>query len=275
MKNSIKLLVLLFGISSTLFSQNFQGKAIYKSVRNMEKMEGGDPAMEQRMRDMMKKQMEKEYELVFDQYSSSYKKVEELDASSPQQGGMMVMVFDDGEASVLYKNTKEKRYASTRDVFGKSFLVKDQLESTKWIHSKDTKQIGEYTCYKATFEREQRSMTIENTNGEESEPEETVEIITVTVWYTPDIPVAHGPAMHWGLPGLIMEVQDGNLTTICTEVVMNPKDKIIIQEPDTGKKLTESEYEEIMDDKMKEMRKMNEGGRKKGNSHSVEITIEG
>jgi GLPGLI family protein len=38
--------------------------------------------------------------------------------------------------------------------------------------------------------------------------------VTITAWYTPEIPVSQGPEGYWGLPGLILEVNDGK-TTIC------------------------------------------------------------
>jgi GLPGLI family protein len=281
MKKTIQLLLILFALSNTINAQDFQGKAIYKSIRNMEKMnfqmEGGDPVMEQRMKEMLKKQMEKEFELAFDKQSSVYKKQEELESSAQQSGGGMVMIFtENGENGVLYKNTQEKRFASTRDVFGKEFLVKDKLKPIEWKLGKETKQIGNYTCYNATYEREQRTMVFISDDSEENDaPKETLETITVTVWYTPDIPVAHGPSMLWGLPGLIMEVQDGNLKTICTEVIINPTEKITLAEPNSGKVINEEKYEKIMHEKMDEMEKMNKGGRKKGDAHNIEITIEG
>jgi GLPGLI family protein len=32
--------------------------------------------------------------------------------------------------------------------------------------------------------------------------------VTITAWYTPEIPVNQGPE-NWGLPGLILEINDG------------------------------------------------------------------
>jgi len=281
MKKTIQLLLILFALSNTISAQDFQGKALYKSIRNMEKMnfhmEGGDPVMEQRMKDMLKKQMEKEFELAFDKQSSVYKKQDALESSAQQPGGGMVVMFmESGEDGILYKNTQEKRFASTRDVFGKEFLVKDELKPIEWKLGKETKQIGNYTCYNATYERQQTTTVFISDDSEEDDaPNETIEHITVTVWYTPDIPVAHRPAMLWGLPGLIMEVQDGNLKTICTQVILNPTDKIAINEPDGGKVVNEEKYEKIMREKMDEMEKINKGGRKKGEAHTIEINIEG
>ena len=33
---------------------------------------------------------------------------------------------------------------------------------------------------------------------------------TITAWYTLDIPVNNGPSRYHGLPGLILEVNDGS-----------------------------------------------------------------
>ena len=50
----------------------------------------------------------------------------------------------------------------------------------------------------------------------------------------------------WGLPGLILEIQDGDQTIVCSEIVLNPKEKIEIKEPKKGKKVSQEEYEKIM-----------------------------
>ena len=47
----------------------------------------------------------------------------------------------------------------------------------------------------------------------------------VTAWYTPQIPVSQGPGEFWGLPGLILEINDDKTTILCTKIVMNPNDK--------------------------------------------------
>ena len=50
--------------------------------------------------------------------------------------------------------------------------------------------------------------------------------ITITAWYSPEIPVSQGPENYWGLPGLILEVNDGKTTILCSKVVLNLKDKV-------------------------------------------------
>jgi GLPGLI family protein len=76
----------------------------------------------------------------------------------------------------------------------------------------------------------------------------------VEAWYTPQIPVSHGPAEYWGLPGLILEVSAGGTTMLCAKIIMNPKEKIKIEAPDKGKEITKNDYQNTIQTKMLEMR---------------------
>lgn len=277
MNKSIKLLSLLLCIGSLSFAQKFQGKAIYKTARKMDiQLEGIDPAMQKSIQEMISQQGKKEYTMAFDASSSLYTMNESLDAGPQSGGGMTIITVGGGARDRIYKNTKEKRYSSARDLFGKPFLIKDELKATDWKLTKETKQIGQYTCYKAIYDRQQeffQSVTINH--EEEKNTEATTKTITVEAWYTPDIPVSHGPEMYWGLPGLIMEVKNGNSTLICTEVVLNSKDKVEINEPSKGKIINEATFEEITREKMAEMEKMNTGGKKKGDVRTMKFRVGG
>ena len=59
--------------------------------------------------------------------------------------------------------------------------------------------------------------------------------------------------MYQGLPGLILELHDGKLTIICSKIVLNPEDKMTIEEPSKGKKVNQESYDTIMEKKAKEM----------------------
>jgi len=83
--------------------------------------------------------------------------------------------------------------------------------------------------------------------------------ITVTAWYTPEIPVSQGPEGYWGLPGLILEVNDGKTTILCSKIVLNPKEKAEIKAPSNGKEVSQKEYDETVIKKMEEMQEMNNG----------------
>ena len=88
--------------------------------------------------------------------------------------------------------------------------------------------------------------------------------IEVTAWYTMQIPVSQGPAEYWGLPGLILEVNAGKTTILCSKIVMNPTEKNEIKKPSKGKEVTKQEYNDIIKKKMEEMREMYGGRNRRG-----------
>jgi len=74
------------------------------------------------------------------------------------------------------------------------------------------------------------------------------------------------------LPGLILEVNDGDTTILCSSITLNPKDDVKIYEPKKGSKVSQVEYNKIM---LKKSKEMNEQFRSKSSdSESVNITIE-
>ena len=82
---------------------------------------------------------------------------------------------------------------------------------------------------------------------------------TITAWYCPEIPVNQGPENYWGLPGLILEVNDGKTVILCSKLVLNSKEKVEIKPASKGKVVTQKEYDETVKKKMEEMREMNSG----------------
>jgi len=245
-------------LTSTIIAQEFQGQATYKSHRKMDIQLDStqmETEMHRKMIEMMKKQFEKTYILTFNKEESLYKEDEELEA--PQPAGMVMVMIDSGESGELYKNTKEDRYTDQNEMFGKVFLIEDKLKKLDWKLEDETKNIGEYTCYKATMKRTvdvvESGISINGDKDLDDVSEPKTEEITVTAWYTPQIPVNNGPANYHGLPGLILEVHDGPQTLICSKIVLNPKDKIEIKEPTKGKKVTQKKFDAIMEKKMKEM----------------------
>ena len=136
----------------------------------------------------------------------------------------------------------------------------------------ETKQIGNYTCFKATLtkktdEFDWASMRRRRNNDNEKPKDTTntrtvsdeVEMpkeITITAWYTPQIPVSNGPGEYWGLPGLILEINSDRTTILCSEIVLNPEEKVAISAPDKGKEVSREEYNAIVKKKMQEMREM-------------------
>lgn len=253
----IAIAILGFVINSV--AQDFSGKAIYKTSRKSGFKIGDDS----KMSDTQKKELEARFQkmnqktfiLEFDKTTSTYKEEEKLDAPNPSAnfGGMKVISFSSGGAGSLYfKNIKEKRFANKTEIMGKAFLVKDSLPTYDWQLSSETKNIGTYTCYKATYTKEVENTKMTIKDGETVE-EKNKEIIVTTAWYTLQVPISNGPSVYQGLPGLILEINDGTTTIVCTEIILNPSEKITIEEPEKGKIVSQNEFDEIQKEKSKEM----------------------
>lgn len=266
----------------SLHAQTFEGIATYKTQRKLDvKLDSTKvpAAMQEQIMAMMKKQFEREYTLDFNKDASVYKVVESLETpSAVGGGGMQIVVAGAGDGAVLYKNLSENRIANKNDIFGKTFLIKDELPKHEWTLSKETKNIGEYTCFKATRTEMRTVQTSMSSSDGEEEAEDSVteeEEVTITAWYTPMIPIGHGPSNNHGLPGLILEISDGSETILCSKIVMNPKGGANVKEPTKGKEVTQAEYDAIMEEKMKEMRERYRPDNRRGDGNSFEIRIGG
>ena len=198
--------LLLFLLCSTfsLFAQDFQGVATYKTQRKLDlkidSTQVGGGEMQKQIMDMLKKEFLKTFILTFDKNTSVYKEDEAL--APPSTGSRMVFISSDGGSDVLFKDIKNQSITNQKETFGKQFIIKDRLKPIEWELHSDTKNIGNYTCYKATYTKEiEESMMTFSSSGEEQREEEpttapVMKTITVTAWYTPQIPVSNGPESY-------------------------------------------------------------------------------
>jgi len=253
------LLSLSLGLAN---AQQFAGIATYKSDSKLEiQLDDTDRASgvdNDEVQKALRKALQKDYELHFNQKESIWKEVESLGgAPEVASGGMRIAIKANN--GVLYKNIQEQQSLEENDVFGKEFLVEGDLPKYEWKLHDEFKNIGRYKCQKATYTRirESKRFTFDTEKGNK---EETVmDTINYTAWYTPDIPISNGPDSYWGLPGLIMEISDGRTNMICSKLTLNPKEGVTIEKPTKGKKITQNEFEEIRDKKMEEMTQQYQG----------------
>jgi len=247
-------------ITGSMFAQDFSGRATYRTHQKSSfeldsTTMAAIPGIQEQMEAQMRKMFQKTFTLDFTKSESMYKEEQELDdpKGPSANGGVMVMVMGgDGSSDILYKNILENRTAHKTELLGKVFLIKDNLVAHDWELTGETKNIGNYTCYKAVYEREEESIEI-NMMGDEAKEEKVIKKRTLVAWYTPDVPVSNGPNVYGGLPGLILEVNDGDLTIVCSELVLNPKEVKEIKEPIKGKIVTRKKFGNIAKEKTKEM----------------------
>ena len=259
--------LLLFFLINVLLqnAQNVQGIVEYqykKSMKDMQiKMEGVGKEAENEMQEVLKKAFEKKMILDFNGLESLYGEEEKLETPTFQTGIQMRM--SGGPTSKKYKNIQTNEHIEEVDFFGKAFLLKDTLTKPQWTITQESKQIGNYMCIKATYlklvpeEVKKRFKEINEKNKDNTtnfmvmpEPKDT----EIVAWFTPEIPLGHGPDIYFGLPGLILEVQAGNDMFLASKVTVNPKDKVKIKKPKKGEVVTADELKKIREDKLNSMK---------------------
>ncbi|MGB1369926.1 MAG: GLPGLI family protein [Flavobacteriaceae bacterium] len=255
---------LLFS-NNDIYAQDFQGKATYISKSKMELGRWGarmSEAQKKQIAARLKNRLEKEFVLVFNKQESVFTEEEQLDAIS----GATDSWGKNFAAGENYKNVKTNAQIQQQEFYGKKFLVKDKLQKIDWTLVKESKQIGNYLCFKATsfiptddllwysfsWSRMRSTDNQDAEDKENNEPE--VDVTQIEAWYTPQIPVGHGPSEYWGLPGLILEVSAGGTTMLCSKIVINPVEAVEIEAPKKGTTVTKNEYQDIIQNKMAEFR---------------------
>ena len=253
------LIALLFCIPISSNAQEFQGRAVYLQKSKMQLGSWGarmSEGQKNQIKARLKNRLEKTYILTFNKQESMYLEDEKIDAISgatDSWGGY----FSRGD---MYRNTKENTITQSQEFYGKRFLVKDQDYKIDWTMGTETKKIGNYTAYKAMAIVPTDEIAWYNFSWgdlrQKKKEDGTIDIKTTTIeaWYTPQIPVATGPGEFWGLPGLILEVSAGDTVMLCSEVVINSEEKIKINAPEKGQKITKKDYTATIRKKMVEMR---------------------
>lgn len=271
----VKVVIVSFFLLLGFFAkaQDFQGKAEYFSKRVLskktEKVEidekkETDPEFENAWQDAMKKATEKKYLLTFNKDECLYEEQQALEKPEKPSSGMVISVSISGGGK-KYLNLKDKKSVVESEIFGKEFLIVEPLEKPDWKLLNETKKIGDYNCFKAELivpvSENQRKDYEEFLKKEEIKPAlfkmEEPKNKTITAWYTPEIPVSFGPNNYCGLPGLILEMNEEDNLVLCSKVTLSNKEKASIKVPNTGKKVTQMQFDEIEKKKTESMKDEN------------------
>lgn len=175
---------------------------------------------------LLKKSLNKEYKLVFDNVQSNFKELSSLHESNNSFFSGNNIIFD-----YVYANVSSSEYLEQKEMMGKTFIISDTLYS-KWEITNETKDILGFKCLKANLITKEKNKKI-------------------SAWFTSQIEGAFGPEKYSGLPGLILELNKGELNLICYKLDFENKIKIDI--PSKGKKVTQKEFDAEMNKKFAEI----------------------
>lgn len=269
MKNLLKVIyltIILTTVNLTV-AQNFKGKAIYQSKIKSEETVGEiksekDAEFDKALQKEWEKVSQKTYSLSFNKTESLFEEEQKLEPVGQSDSGMTISITISGDEK-KYMNRKVQKQIFEGEIFEKKYLITDELTNWDWQLKAETKKIGDYLCYKAEIviqvtaaQKEEYQDYLKNkfkqkTNlFEMDEPKNNI----VTAWYTLEIPVNHGPDKYSGLPGLILELNDGEVKFLCSKVVLNSEDKVKIKVPNEGKVLTQKEFDKEEKKKMDSMK---------------------
>ena len=267
-----KLLVLLF-VTSLSYSQEFQGRAYYfsKTIFSADLKEENseskkqDPAFEKALQEALKEASEKSYLLTFNKSECIYEQEQQLEKPKAASGEMQISVSISSSEGRKYINAKNKTSSIEDAILGKQFIIVENIEKPNWELVDETKKIGDYTCFKAKltipvsdkqkkeYEEFLKKEEIKSSLFKMEEPKEKI----ITAWYTPEIPVSFGPNNYWGLPGLILEINEPETIILCSKVVLNTKEKATIKIPNKGQKVSQKEFDAIQKKKYDSMKDEN------------------
>jgi GLPGLI family protein len=260
MKNILYVIILFVGFAVS--AQNFAGIATYELKVNPEKLKSTisnipnlDTQSKRMYEEKLRKSLEKSFLLTFNKTNSVYKEEQKLDINTNNNNTGSWSPY--GMDIAFYKNLKDKIFITEKDLMSKLFYVKDSLKDINWVFHNETKKIGNYTCQKASTK-----IIIENEDYEEEDNDkssnffdnkEREEEKIIIAWYTIDIPINQGPSSYWGLPGLILEIEDNGDRLICSKIILNPKKKPKIKIPKEKDLISSKEYGILVEKKLKEL----------------------
>jgi len=181
--------------------------------------------------------------LFFNDVASLYKNdtanTDNMNVDRETEDGGHVFIQMAAPDNQIYCDLANKKMIQQRDFMQRKFLIEGEMLAEGYKLTGKQKMILNYPCSEA--------IKIDSTK-------------TMVLWYTPAIPVSSGPFNYVGLPGLVLEVNINNGEQIITALSVSKEVNLKnIVKPKDGKKVTQEEFDKIVEEKMKEMGV--EGGR--------------
>lgn len=238
MSKNIILLLILFAISKSqqLYSQNNQAfsitytKEVIFSI-DTTKVENYKDEIGKLNYMISENSKGLEYELWINDFQSKFEEKKSLSTESKDEIFKKLVGKFGGTRGVFYLDNKDSLYINQREYAGQDFSVKMNFKN--WKITNKSKLINNYTCYKATT-----IDTLINTKGTFKNE--------VTAWFCPELPSFFGPAAYFGLPGLILELDNGKIILKATKINFLKPSELKIKPLKKGISMTEEEFEELV-----------------------------
>ena len=205
------------------------------------------PGMEH-MRDQIPTEQTREKELIFNAAAvltrDAPKEEEEAVELPDSDGGRIFFSMGGRDADEqTFVDLEAGTSIETQDFFGRMFRIVGEPERLAWRLTGEQGVFLGHPVQQAFAERDST---------------------TLQAWFTTSIPVSAGPETYGGLPGLILVLTDGRRTYEATRVTLGEIPADALAPPTDGREVTRERFDEIVEQKMEEMRESRPRGRRGG-----------
>lgn len=170
-----------------------------------------------------------EFRLTFNKNESIFEILESLENDFDKS--YQIALALSGALNVYYNNHITKEKLTQKNAYGQMYIV-NEAGNNNWNLENISKEISGYKCYKASFKK-----VVKNSRGTFNK--------IIEAWYAPEIPVNFGPKGYLGLPGLILELNEGKLKYYSVKMELNQSKELKIKKPSKGKVISQEELDSI------------------------------
>jgi len=225
-------ILVLCSLSAISLSQT-SGTIHYTSVRKIQMHIEGDMPPPPGLPD----KITQETLLLFTPAASLYKNAaqseDEMNVDQDADGGQMLIMKMAPPENIIYCDLENSMVTQQREFMQRRFLIEAPMQADGFKLTGKQKFILNYPCQEAVM---------------------TDSLDTVSVWFTPIIPLSIGPLNYYGMPGAVLEVNINHGLEMITATAITPEvDKDAMVKPKDGKEVTQEEYDAIVAEKLKEM----------------------
>lgn len=190
----------------TLFSQKTI-EVVYKSSFNgdfLSKENKDNPNLKTFNNGIENKISTLKFQLLINENKSLFKSIPEMERESETTGEKMAKIVT-GFENKYYTDIKLKKIIIDEVFADKNDKVDLGFDTYKWEFLNETKEINGYKCYLAKTKFAH---------------------LDVFAWYCPKLPYSFGPMEFSNLPGLVLELQKGNVIFQVEKITLDSKNNM-------------------------------------------------
>ena len=238
----MKQIIALLGatiIASAAMAQDNNGTIVYTQTI---KLNFDDHPELAAFAEMIPKEQSSKKVLYYTPTESLYKDVpkeKEAENNVSNGNGVHIKMDFEGPAEIIYKDLAKEEIIEQKEFMGRQFLITGDMKEMKWKMTGRQKEILNMPAQEAMM---------------------VMDKDTVLAWFTPTIPVKSGPSSLGNLPGMILEVHVGTMVEMKATAIIHSVEKDQLVKPKGGKKISQKDFDAIVEEKTKEMQESMGGG---------------